>query len=59
MGLEAVLPGPQNALYAMLCYKYVPYGFLLVYSNFVRPFKVKILPPLVFWIYSTSKMPRS
>jgi len=23
MGLEAVLPGPQNALYVMLCYVYV------------------------------------
>jgi len=23
MGLEAVLPGPQNALYVMLCYVHI------------------------------------
>ena len=31
MGLEAVLPGPQNALYVMLCYVM---SVVLTYINF-------------------------
>ena len=41
MGLEAVLPGPQNALYVMLCYESLQYVFsefqnsclLLIFSS--------------------------
>jgi len=33
MGLEAVLPGPQNALYVMLCYMKIVTKFYVIQTR--------------------------